>query len=116
MTILIDLPWPPSINHYYLRTRYGMTIDKAGRSYRERTKLALRGATKMKGPMCVEILAYPPDNRRRDIDNLLKCTLDALQKGGAYDDDFMIQKIDIERREVVEGGKLIVRISAYEKS
>lgn len=56
----------------------------------------------------------PPDRRRRDLDNALKGTLDALEKAGVYNDDGQIDKLSIERGEVVKGGALVVRIQAIE--
>jgi hypothetical protein len=32
----------------------------------------------------MSIIVHPPDRRRRDIDNVQKALLDALQHGGAY--------------------------------
>jgi len=58
----------------------------------------------------VRVEVYPPDNRRRDIDNVQKALLDAMQHGGAYADDSQIVRLTIEKCEPVEGGKTIVRI------
>ncbi|HAC91237.1 MAG TPA: hypothetical protein DCF63_11500 [Planctomycetaceae bacterium] len=53
---------------------------------------------------------FPPDRRRRDIDNVQKALLDALQHGGAYLDDSQIVRLSIEKGLPVEGGKTIVQI------
>ena len=53
---------------------------------------------------------FPPHRRRRDIDNVQKALLDALQHGGAYEDDGQIVRLSIEKGDSVEGGKAIVRI------
>lgn len=45
----------------------------------------------------LELYIYPPDNKRRDIDNLCKALLDALQHSGLYADDFFIQQLYVER-------------------
>ena len=39
--------------------------------------------------------------------------LEALQHGGLYRDDSQIAKLQIERREVVPGGRTLVRIEKY---
>ena len=44
---------------------------------------------------------YPPDARRRDLDNLLKCTLDSLVHAGLLEDDSQIKHIDIRMRDPV---------------
>lgn len=43
------------------------------------------------------ICAFPPDRRRRDLDNLLKCIGDSLQHAGLYKDDSQIDCIYIKR-------------------
>ena len=47
------------------------------------------------GKMCVVIEAWRPDYRRRDLDNLLKATLDGLAHAGVYDDDSQIVDLRI---------------------
>ncbi|TWU43995.1 Crossover junction endodeoxyribonuclease RusA [Novipirellula aureliae] len=62
------------------------------------------------GSLSVDVLIHPPDRRRRDIDNVLKALLDALQHGGAYEDDNQIVDLSIHKRCPIKGGKAIVRI------
>jgi len=62
------------------------------------------------GPLVVTIDVHPPDRRRRDLDNLFKGILDALEKGGAYHDDSQIEDLRIRRCGRVAGGKAIVRV------
>lgn len=45
----------------------------------------------------LDLFVFPPDNKRRDIDNLCKAVLDALQHSGLYADDFLIQQLYVER-------------------
>lgn len=54
----------------------------------------------------LELFVYPPDNKRRDLDNLCKATLDALQYAGIFADDFHIQQLYIERREIRKHGEI----------
>ena len=65
------------------------------------------------GRLAVEVEVFPPDNRRRDVDNVFKALLDAMQHGGAYRDDSQIVRLSIEKRKPVEGGKTIVRIEKF---
>ena len=48
---------------------------------------------------------------RRDLDNLLKALLDALQHAGLYEDDTQAESILIERGAVVQGGAVAVNIT-----
>jgi crossover junction endodeoxyribonuclease RusA len=70
----------------------------------------------LSGNLSVAIDMYPPDRRRRDVDNIQKSLLDALMHGGAYHDDSQISKLTIERREVFPGGKVLVRIDQYARA
>ena len=111
--VRIELPWPPSVNHYWQRTRSGMIIGKSGRLYIQSVQAAvlISGCRRnMLGDLHLEILAFPPDKRRRDLDNTLKATLDSLQKCGVYDDDFQIAKLTIERMRSSRPGRLEVSI------
>ena len=110
--IELELPFPPSVNHYYRRVGPRMLISREGRRFREQVcaLLAAAGVKPLTGSIRVEIEVYPPDRRRRDIDNLQKGLIDALEHGGAYRDDSQIVKLTIERRECVPAGRTIVRI------
>lgn len=110
--IELELPFPPSVNHYYRRVGPRTLISREGRMYRDRVAVLLMslGVRPMHGPIVMQVDVFPPDNRRRDLDNLQKSLWDALQKGGAYHDDSQIVKFAVEKREVVPGGKVIVRI------
>jgi Holliday junction resolvase RusA-like endonuclease len=110
--IEFELPYPPSINHYWRRVGFRTLISREGRRFRERVIaiLELRRTEPLTGPLAVDVEIYPPDNRRRDIDNIQKALLDALQHGGAYLDDSQVVRLAIEKREPIDGGKTIVRI------
>lgn len=108
----IDLPWPPSVNHYYRHVGPRVLISKEGRVYQKLVKeiLARHGVQRMACEVEVTLDVFPPDRRRRDIDNVQKALLDALQKGGAYEDDYQIRKLTTERWEVVENGRVTVMV------
>jgi len=108
----IELPFPPSVNHYYRHVGPRTLISRQGRRFRERVAaiLAMIGVRRLAGPIELEVLIFPPDRRRRDIDNVQKALLDALEHGGAYHDDSQIVKLTIEKRSPTHGGKTLVRI------
>lgn len=110
----LSLPLPPSANHYYRRVGRATLISRAGREYRDGVKAALRamGAPSVTGRLTVLVTVFPPDRRRRDLDNLLKCLLDSLQHGGLYRDDSMIDRIDIRRGPCTRGGGVHVAVQA----
>ena len=117
----LDLPYPPSVNHYYGRNRNGgVRIKGAGKMFRHHVaiivKQSLRGHRIIDGPIHISILMYPPDRRKRDIDNILKALFDALQHAGVYKDDSQIIKMNIAKEQVVKGGAINVIISTLKDS
>lgn len=111
------LPYPPSINHYWRRVGSRTLISREGRRFRSTVLaiLARRGVRPLEGALAVQVVVFPPDHRRRDIDNVQKALFDALQHGGAYADDSQIVKLAIEKGECIEGGKTHVHIEEVEE-
>ncbi len=88
MVTEFDLPYPPSVNHYFsyyqgVRSLQGCT------TYRHQVRrLAIaKGIKPLMGPIAIRIDIAPPDDRRRDCDNVQKAVLDALQHAGVFWDD-----------------------------
>lgn len=108
-----SLPYPPSVNHYW-RTAKGVTyISKEGRVFREKVrkiitdlKLNIHLTSRLK----VTLYVAPPDRRKRDIDNTLKASLDALSHAGFWLDDCQIDDLRVVRCEVVKGGSCVVKV------
>lgn len=113
-------PWPPSVNHYYKRGRNGRVfIGKAGQDYRAAVRATvLQNAFRtspIRIPVRMELLLYPPDRRRRDIDNILKALLDAMQHAAVYTDDNVIKELSLKMRERTRGaGEVLVVIGPLE--
>lgn len=106
------LPWPPSVNTYWRHVGAKVLISAKGREYRREVENALRGVAMTAGRLAVEIVAFPPDRRKRDLDNLLKAALDAVTHSGVWEDDGQIDSLSIHRGEVTEGGWLSVKVRA----
>lgn len=114
----LELPVPPSVNSYWRYGRGRVFIDKAGKKYRQDVALITMhaGVEPLEGDLVMEIDFYPPDRRRRDWDNILKCLCDSLESDekreylGAYHNDNQIVKGTVEKFAPVKGGKIIVRI------
>jgi len=110
----LTLPWPPSVNHYYRRVGPRTLISREGRIYRKAICALLAGNGPRKPPaggrIALAMDAFPPDRRRRDLDNLLKSTQDALAHAGIYEDDSQIDLLAVQRRSVLPDGKIVVSI------
>lgn len=65
-------------------------------------------ARKIKGDLLACVTRYPPDKRKRDIDNTNKCLFDSLSKSGVIGDDSQI-KISLHAdADVIKGGCVVV--------
>lgn len=125
--LILSLPWPPSDNKHKKGGR--LTRTKTGKLYqpkvntvetkryywevccRIKTHLAQKGVKSLgSAKIYVEVDAYPPDNLKRDITNILKVLCDSLHRGGLFDDDYQICRLLIQRMDIIEHGKVIVRI------
>lgn len=115
----IELPWPPSVNHYYRHVGPRVLISREGRRYRDIViaKVAAEGIQTLACPVELFIELYPPDNRRRDIDNIQKCLFDAMTAAGIYEDDSQICKLTIIKREPMPpDGMTYVQVRKYDKT
>ena len=111
--VTLHLPWPPTANTYWRHSQGRHYISAKGIAYRKEVDLKVRifaGVFPKEAKIAVHIDAFPPDNRRRDLDNLCKCLLDSLQKAGVYEDDFQIDELSLKRQPHKEG-KVIVYIN-----
>lgn len=99
-----SLPYPPSANNHWIIARSRIILSGKGRKYRDVVSVALneqgRPMQPISSPVRVEVLVYPPDRRKRDLDNVTKETADALQRNGVLEDDFLIDEWFIKRMEV----------------
>jgi crossover junction endodeoxyribonuclease RusA len=115
--MIATLPWPPSMNHYWRRVGPRTLISREGRTFRTNVCALLGGGGPRRPPaggrVALAMDAFPPDRRRRDLDNLLKPTLDALQHGGVYEDDSQVDLLVVRRREADRPhGHVTVRVEA----
>jgi len=119
--ITLELPWPPSVNTYWRSPNTGRLagrtlISERGRDYRRAVADAIRTAGQPKaepGRLDVALTVFPPDKRRRDLDNLPKGILDALTHAGVIEDDSLIDRLLIERATSCPGGKVRVIVGVH---
>lgn len=111
------LPFPPSVNHYWHHGKGQHFISAKGKLYRTSVvaEIArLRLAKRFSDRIGLMVLAHPPDRRKRDLDNMLKAPLDALQHAGVLGDDNQIDDLHIIRGEKVQGGRLDITLTLLE--
>ena len=119
----LTLPFPPSVNTYWRAPNSGPLkgrhlISAKGRAYQSAACAAiieqLRRLPKPSTvPASVEIILFPPDARRRDIDNYNKALFDALTHAGIWEDDSQIKRMLVEWGPVTPKGKVEITIGLY---
>lgn len=109
--INLKLPWPPTVNTYYTIARNRKILSKRGREYKKTT---LEVGPELTGRLEVRIDAYPPDRRKRDLDNIVKPILDLLTDNKVWTDDELIDILTIRRKEIKKPGEVRVYIEEIE--
>ncbi len=115
--ITVTLPWPPSVNKYWRIFGNRKILSENGRAFKAAALKAVAQQLGLIQPwqslacdLEVQLFAYPPDKRRRDVDNLFKAAIDSLTESGLIVDDSLISKLSIERFGPVKGGLMRVNI------
>lgn len=118
----MSLPWPPSVNSYWRHPTRGALagrhlISAEGRGYRQvvaQLKPLEGNLFPLHGRLAIEVQAFPPDRRARDLDNILKSLLDSLTHAGLIEDDSQFDAIAISRRPSAKPGRVDIRIFQLE--
>ena len=92
------LPWPVSVNSLYRAKGKKIYITAKGKAFKKACGIIFAGIKMVYETerVWLDIEVYPPDNRRRDISNLIKIVEDALPW---FKDDSQVDKINIIRCE-----------------
>ncbi len=109
----LTLPWPPSANKYWRHNRGRFHRTKQADVYSEDVEALLADSdcvVPILGFVGLHVLFFPPDRRRRDLDNLLKIPIDALQHAKAYENDSQIKEIHARMGPVVDQGAVSVEL------
>jgi crossover junction endodeoxyribonuclease RusA len=116
--LVLRLPWPPTVNLYWRHYNGKTILSKRARMYKDSVAsivLEARARHLWTCRLAVKIDFFPPDHRKRDIDNLQKGLLDSLQDAGVFVSDSQIDYLQLHRAGVVPGGLAVVRILRLEK-
>lgn len=121
MSILLVLPFPPSVNACWRNVNGRTLISEKGRKFRGSAIVAIYEQLRRKPiaitePVTVKVKMYPPTNHKRDIDNYLKAPFDALTHANIWKDDGQVKRVEMEWCEVVKGGRFEITISMHESS
>jgi crossover junction endodeoxyribonuclease RusA len=114
-TLILELPFPVSTNTYWRHNRGVTHISNAGKSFRQSVNIMARGVKAPDGRLQVGVMLYPPDKRKRDLDNFGgKSLLDSLVSAKVIVDDSIIDRLVIVRGPIAKGGKCRVYISTVQ--
>ena len=107
------LPWPVSVNALYRARGRRVYVSARGKAFKQACGIIFAG-TKLvyeTERVWLDIEVHPPDNRRRDISNLIKITEDALPW---FRDDSQVDEIKIKRceKDHRKRGYIIVKCGA----
>lgn len=96
----LTLPWPPSANRYWRYNRGRVHRSKEAVNYINLVATFKRGRQSTFGSDKVQVFMrfYPPDHRKRDVDNMAKIPNDALKAAGYFDDDSQIIDCLLQKR------------------
>ena len=117
--IKLKLPYPPSVNNYWMASGHRRYISKRGQTFKQSVlayclfhKIPKLG----KFDVAVGIVLHPRSKILMDIDNCSKAILDSLEGAGIIDDDKQVQRLIIMRGGLVKGGGCTVYIEKISTS
>lgn len=89
---------PPSVNHYKMRTRKGVTfVSGEAKAFKQAVAIFGRGQAVEAESYEVSLQIFLGKNGKGDADNFAKCCLDGLVEGGIIRTDAAINKLTIEK-------------------
>ena len=109
--IVLQLPFPPSVNNLFINVKRGRIPSQRYADWRLEAGLALKSQRpgEMKGPVRISYLFQEgQDRRRRDLGNLEKATTDLLVEHGVIeaDDNTIVRGISLEWSRDVTGARV----------
>ena len=115
-TVSFWFTWPPSVNRSRVQAKnHNRLINtKVLRDWQSGNDLSNRFRRSQafgKARLSVTLILYPPDKRKRDIDNFTKCVIDQMQKFEVFEDDSQIDRLRVIREEVNRGGKIFATVT-----
>ena len=119
--IILDLPYPPSINNYWMTSGHRRYISKRGVEFRKAVwAYCLEWRVRKLGDQAVmvHIVLRPRSKKLMDIDNCAKAILDSLEHAGIITSDVQVERLVIERGQPVKGGgcRVLIEVMSSDSS
>ena len=117
-TVVMTLPYPPSVNVYWRKRGSVTYLSKKGRDFKTAVAeyVAEHSVPKL-GDVNLEVMIVLRPRRTAgfmDIDNCCKAVLDSCQDAGVFDDDNQVSRLVVERGEYIKGGACVVVVTERE--
>lgn len=118
--MMLHLPFPPSGNKVWRHVGQRVLLSREAKAYIDTVKRCVLASglegLPVTGKIAIEIAATKPDRQRRDLDNLLKITLDCCTKAGVWCDDSQIHELFIYWTDRIDPcGGLLLTINPMEE-
>jgi crossover junction endodeoxyribonuclease RusA len=116
--LILDLPLPPSVNHYWGQHGHRRYVSKAGVAFKSQVSdyvIEYRVPKLGTARIAMTVVLFPKDRRKQDIDNRIKALWDALADAGVFDNDEQIDTLFIERGEIKKNGGCRVYLDILDK-
>lgn len=115
--------WPPSVNKEWRNVGGRAILSEPARVFRRRMKdhvLLMRlerlmPEERITGALSLRITLYPPDSRRRDVDNYAKNIFDSFTQAKVWHDDAQVKRLTVEFGEPIRGGGFRVLMEPYRR-
>jgi crossover junction endodeoxyribonuclease RusA len=119
----LTLPFPPSVNTYWRAPNKGALkgrhlVSEGGRKFRKAAFASVvtqlnRIPKPITADLSVNVVLYPPNRARRDLDNYLKALFDALTNAKVWADDSQIKHMEISWGPVIAKGSAVITIHEF---
>ena len=114
--ITFEVPYPPSANRYWRKFNNRMVISSEAKQYIYLVDSIVCKSFKFDPLDRIKVVSamYPPDNRKRDLDNALKVLFDSFEMAGVYEDDSQIKELHAKKMPVLKPGKDVIHFERIE--
>lgn len=109
----LTLPLPPSVNHYWTRSKHGMFLTERARTFKHEVAIiCVEGdVTPLDGEISIHMEVYRK-HTSSDLDNFAKAILDGLQ-GHCYHNDAQIVEMYARRHDDKKNPRVVVIVRRF---
>lgn len=102
---------PPSVNHYKMRTRKGVTfVSREAKAYKDAVYMIAHGKRLEADAYEVEVIVYQGKGDKGDVDNYAKLVLDGLVFAEVIHSDAAVTDLILRKRRSWEDPRTEIRI------